>query len=353
MFSRVEPVWISAPEGLNQTDSIALLSSIRIRRNIDGFSFPGKSSRSDLYDSAAIVLGSTGRGAAWDRCDFRMIDNLDNMSRYLLLEMRLITPQMAGGGPGKFFLRDDAGKVSCMINEEDHISISVTNAGLDLITTLDAAGQLENSLDIDLARDTVLGFLTANPAYVGTGLTASVMLHLPALDATGEMQRVCEAFERDWKKLALYKLLSDKENISGSFYLLSNRTTLAMAPDEIVNMVDDAAQSLISKELFSRHKLMSTKNIDIIDKFWRSWGLLRHARKLSFSEAVDTFSFVKLGSDLGVLPAIDNAEWRRQVISAQRYHLSLASQQILEQSEEPYVRATRFRQFIENKSASM
>ncbi|MDR3332953.1 MAG: hypothetical protein LBT08_10030 [Synergistaceae bacterium] len=334
-------------------DPIVLYSEVRIRRNIDGYSFPGNCGRSDLYDSAAAVLGSIGRSDAWDGCEFRMVDNLDSISRHLLLEMRLITPQLSQGGAGRFLLRDGLGAACCMINEEDHVSISATNAGLDLYMAYNAAERLESSLDIKIVRDTVLGFLTANPLYVGTGMTASVMLHLPALDASDEMSRVSETFERDWKRMALYKLLSDKDNTCGSFYLLSNRSTLGITPEETINAVDDAAQSLISKEIFARHKMMEVKDADLGDRFWRAWGMLRHARKLPFSEAVDALSFVKLGSDLGVLPYIGDAEWRRLVLGSQHYHLSLSFGHVIEQSEEPYVRAACFRQFIEAKSSSL
>ncbi|MDR1885653.1 MAG: hypothetical protein LBQ56_05205 [Synergistaceae bacterium] len=352
-FSRVEPAWVNAPGAMGEADAVALHSGVRMRRNIDGFPFPGGSSRSELCDAAVIALGSIGRSAAWNGCEFRMIDNLDNLSRYLLLEMRLITPQLAQGGAGRFFLRDGDGIVSCMINEEDHISISAASPGLDLNGAFNTAERMESSLDLKPSRDAVLGYLTSNPIYVGSGMTAYVMLHLPALDASGEMPRVSEAFERDWKRLALYRLLSDNDNACGSFFLLSNRRTLGVAPGDIICTVDDAAQSLISKEMFARHKMSGSKDGDAGDRFWRAWGLLRHARKLTFSEAIDTFSLVKLGSDLGVLPFIGDVEWRRLVLGSQRYHLSLAFGQIIEQSKEPFVRAACFRQFMETKSSRL
>jgi protein arginine kinase len=298
-----------------------------------------------------IALGSIGRGGAWSGCEFRMVDNLDNLSRHILLEMRFITPLLAQGGAGRFFLRDNSGAISCMINEEDHISISAASPGLEIEAARGIAARLESALDIKPARDEVLGYLTANPLYVGSGMTAYVMLHLPALDLTGEMPRVCETFERDWKRLVLFRPFSDKGGTCGSFFMLSNKRTLGVTSDDIICKVEDAAQSLISKEMFARHKIAGAKDGDIGDKFWRTWGLLRHARKLHFSEAVDMFSVAKLGSDLGVLPFIDDVEWRRLVLGSQRYHLSLSFGRIIEQSEEPFVRAACFRQFIEAKSS--
>lgn len=351
-FVKMEPTWVNAPSHTVAADAMTVASTVRIRRNINGFPFPGKCSKSELYDSAAIALGRMGRSPTWSDCDFRMIDSLDPLSRYLLVEKGLITPQFAQGGAGRFLLRDMEGTVSCMINEEDHISISSTISGLGIHTAMENVRGMEDAIGLDLANDTVLGYLTANPAFVGSGLTASVLLHLPALDAANEMPRVMTAFERDWKKLAFYRLPAEKNQTGGSFFMLSNKTTLTLSGDEITNAVYDAAQSLASKEHFARHKMQSARDRELGDRFWRAWGLLRHARKLTYPEAIEAFSFVKLGSELGVLPALEEREWRRMMLGTQKYHLTQNSGQIIEQQEEPYVRATAFRQFIEGKSVS-
>ncbi|MDR3280429.1 MAG: hypothetical protein LBT23_07945 [Synergistaceae bacterium] len=352
VFVTSAPAWVDALES-DGSGAVVQLSSVRIRRNIEGFSFPSKCSKSELYDLAAIALGALGRSSEWVDCDFRMMDSLDDVSRYLLLEMKMITPRFVQGGAGRFLLRDSAGRTTCMINEDDHISISVTNPGFDLVPALDAAEGMERSLNINLVRDAVLGYLTSNPAYVGTGVTATVMFHLPALDATDDISRVTDSFKRDWNNLELGKLQSYDNESCGSFYVLSNKITLSVTPEEITRNVYQAAQALVSREMFARQKLRNMKERELNDRFWRSWGLLRHAKKLSFSEAVDAFSFVKLGADIGVLPRIDDREWRRLVIGAQRYHLSLGNPFIMERDDEPFARAAIFRQYIENLSSSV
>jgi protein arginine kinase len=199
----------------------------------------------------------------------------------------------------------------------------------------------------------VLGYLTANPAYVGTGMTATVMFHLPALDVTDDRSTLADSFKRDWHSLELEKLMPFGDEPCGSFYALSNKITLSVTPEEIVRNVFQASQTLVSNELFARHKIKNMGEGDINDTFWRTWGLLRHAKKLSFIEAVEAFSFVKLGADIGVLPHIDDREWRRMIIGCQKYHLGLRSSVILEQSEEPFARAAMFRQFIEGMNSSV
>jgi protein arginine kinase len=166
------------------------------------------------------------------------------------------------------------------------------------------------------------------------------------------MPRVCDSFGRDWKKLVLYRVRSDKNEECGSFFLLSNRVTLSVTPSEITGAVSEAAHSLASKELFARHKIRASVDADIDDRLWRAWGILRHARKLSYNESVNLFSLVKLGSDMGILPHIYNREWKKMVLGVQKYHLVQTTRGIIrERYEEARVRAARFRQFMEKKSS--
>jgi protein arginine kinase len=351
-FARVTPAWVEAQDMEDGADSITVMSGIRVRRNIDGFSFPGRCDKSELYDLAAVMLGAIGRNDGWDCLDFRMVDDLDSMSRNLLLESRVITPALAQGGPGRFLMLGGDGALSCMINEEDHISLSLTKPGLGLGELRDSAESLVGSLDLKFSRDSVLGYLTANPSHVGTGVKAFVLLHLPALDVLDEMPGVCDSFGRDWKKLSLCRLRSDKQEECGSFFLLSNSVTLSVTPSEITGAVSEAAQSLASKELFARHKIRASADVEIDDRLWRAWGILRHARKLSCNESINLLSLVKLGSDMGILPHIYNREWKKMVLGAQKCHLAYAARGIIrERYEEARVRAARFRQFLEKKSS--
>jgi protein arginine kinase len=184
-------------------------------------------------------------------------------------------------------------------------------------------------------------------------MTATVMLHLPALYALGDMSRVIDTFKRDWHSLELGRWLPFGGEPCGSFYALSNRVTLSVTPEDISRNVSQAAQALVSREMFARHKIACGGEGDMNDRFWRAWGLLRHAKKLSFPEAMNAFSFVKLGSDVGVLPRIDDKEWRRLIVGCQRYHLGAGSSVILEENDEQSARAAMFRQYIEGLNSSV
>lgn len=350
-FITIEPAWLSPDGEDRETDSIAVMSGVCVRRDLRGFPFPARCSKSQLYDTAALLLDTIGRSEEWGECDFRLIDSLDDFSRGVLIETGLITRQFAEGGAGRFLMLDMDGDAACVINGEDHLKIDVRLPGLALEDALASASAFADDERLDTAADPVLGHLTSDPSNVGSGTKACVMLHLPALDASGDMGRTMASFERDWKRVTLEKVTNEGKNPIGSFYTVTNRITLSVSPEEITAFVEDAAKSLLAKELFARHRLTHMKNSDMSDKFWRAWGLLRYARKLAYMEAVNRVSFVKLGCDLGILPRADEGEWRRLLTGIQSAHLSLLAGRELSREEEPYERAAQIRGFIEHTAA--
>ncbi len=356
-FSKIDLAWLSTPgdkdEGAYRSRALVpLVSQVKIRRNLAEFPFPGKCDNSQLYDVAAVVLSRIGGSDTWQKCDSRMLDNLDDVSKNLLLEKRLISPSFMQGGAGRFIVRDCDGTISCMINEVDHLSIAVSLGGLELHESYRVASALNEALALKYAKDTVLGYLTADPGSVGTGMQASVLLHLPGLDYTGGIKRASLALDRDWPRVALYKLAQHSGEPAGSFYLASNKVTLAISPVEIVSMLQGASELLTSRELLARREMKDDRDETMIDRFWRSWGTLRHARLLSLEEAINALSFVKLGSELGYLPPLPDDEWKHMFITSQPYHLNAEARCIVDESEELSLRATLFRRFIENRSST-
>jgi|GEM_PF-2698242 len=354
-FSKIDLGWLASGEGdedgaKQPRTLIPLVSQVRIRRNIDGYPFVSRCDNSQLYDIAATILSRISESGVWSECDSRMIDNLGEAPKNLLLEKRLISPDFMRGGAGRFFVRDSDGTVACMINEADHLTISVSLGGLAPRGAHEAASALEGALGLQYAEDPVLGYLTADPSCVGTGMQASVLLHLPAIEITGGLKRNQLALERDWSKTALSKFTQITSKPAGSFYMLSNKITLAISPAEIVSMIQGAAELLISNELAVRRRLKQKRDDKLIDRFWRAWGTLRHARRLTLEESLAGLSLVKLGSEMGYLPLLRHDEWKRIFIASQPYHLGAESQSIPEESEELSLRAALFRRFIENRS---
>ncbi|GHV49567.1 protein-arginine kinase [Synergistales bacterium] len=345
------PAWALAPEMENGADSITVMSGARARRNIAGFAFPRKCGKSGLYDLAAITLDAIGQADPWRGGDFRMVDKLGSMERGLLAEVGMMTPLLANGGPGRFVMRDEKSSMTCMINEEDHISVIAARAGLDTRNAAEAACKIDD-VGLNFVNDSLLGYLTANPSYAGSGVTVSVSLHLPALEMSGDMPMVCDSFARDWKNLSLNKLAAEKAgqigqyDEFGSFFTVSNRTTLSTSPAEAAARVSDAAGALASKELFVRQKLLASRGSDAEDAIWRAWGVLRHARRLSLCESIKMLSLAKLGSDLGILPRIPNRDWKVLCIRVRKYHLMSEYGDIKNESDEASARAERFREFM-------
>lgn len=354
-FSKIDLAWLRPTESGESGSPrmrafVPIVSQVRIHRNIAGFPFPNKCDDSMLYDIAAMVLSATGRADCWSGCDSRMMDHLDELSKNLLLEKRLISRAFMKGGPGRFIVRDYDGTVACMINEADHISVAVSMGGLDLRETRRYASLLIDSLALEYAEDPILGCLTSDLGLVGTGLKASVLLHIPALDYTGAIKRAVMALEKDYPKVALHKLAYGKGESVGALYLAANKVTLAVSPGEIIDMLQGACEMLIDRETSARRDMRVKRDDEIVDKFWRAWGTLRHARRLSLEEAISSLSFVKLGSELGYLPNLRDDEWKRLFIASQPFHLNAGAQSIIDRSEELSLRAALYRQFIENRS---
>lgn len=354
-FSKISLGWLSSKEdeidgSFHPRALIPLVSQVKIKRNLEGFPFASKCGNSQLFDIAAEILSRISESEAWRKCDSRMIDNLGEVSRNLLLEKRLISPSFLQGGAGRFIVRDQDGTIACMINEAEHLSIAFSLGGLALSEACGAVSGLDDALGLQYAEDTVLGYLTADPNFVGTGMQATILMHLPAMDLTGELKDSLLALGRNWPKATLYKLALQSGKPAGSFFLLSNKTTLAISPEEIVALLQGAAEFLISREQTARRRLKLRHDEATIDKFWRTWGTLRHARRLTLEESINALSLVKLGSELGYLPYLRDDDWKHVFMASQPYHLNAESQYIVEESEELSLRAALFRRFIENGS---
>ncbi len=158
-LARIEPSWLSSDEIDEQNDPITMMSGARVRRNLNGYPFPAACDKSQLFDVAALLLGTIGRSAQWRSCDFRMIDALDSHSKNLLLEANIISEAFAAGGAGRFLLRDEDGTASCMINEEDHLSVSAAYPGF----VLSDAAVLHYKCDNFYNRDSETGVRYDDP----------------------------------------------------------------------------------------------------------------------------------------------------------------------------------------------
>ena len=195
--------------------------------------------------------------------------------------------------------------VAIMINEEDHLRIQVMKPGFNLEDALTEASNLDDKISekIKYAYNEKYGYLTACPTNVGTGLRASVMLHLPALRLIGKIDRVLDVVNK--VNLNVRGVYGEGSEAIGDLYQVSNKASLGLSEEEVVNNVKGIVQKLIEQERKAREYLKS-KGIDFEDRVYRAYGSLMYAKKMSYAECAKLISMVRLGINMGIIDEIDN-----------------------------------------------
>ncbi|MFE7064802.1 protein arginine kinase [Sutcliffiella sp. NPDC057660] len=288
---------------------IVLSSRVRLARNLEEMWFPTVSSNEEAKE-----IVETMRTHFSDRTfqeigelEFLVMEELNALQKRVLVEKHLISPQLAEHSTyGACFLSPNE-EVSIMINEEDHIRIQCLFPGLQLTEALQMANDLDDWLEekLDYAFDEKRGYLTSCPTNVGTGMRASVMMHLPALVMTQQMNRIVPAINQ--LGLVVRGIYGEGSEALGNIFQISNQLTLGKSEDDIVNDLLSVVQQLIAQERSAREALVKTSNIQLEDRVFRSYGILAHSRVMETKEAAKCLSDVRLGIDLGYIENISRS----------------------------------------------
>jgi protein arginine kinase len=216
----------------------------------------------------------------------------------------LISPHLAENSPHGAFLLSENEEISIMINEEDHIRIQCLFPGLQLTEALKAANQIDDWLEenINYAFDEHYGYLTSCPTNTGTGLRASVMMHLPGLVLTRQLNRILPAINQ--LGLVVRGIYGEGSEALGNIFQISNQITLGKSEEDIVEDLNSVVSQLIAQERSSRSALAKTSNIQLEDRVFRSYGTLAHSRVIETKEAANCLSDVRLGIDMGYIKDI-------------------------------------------------
>lgn len=294
------PKWL---KGMGPESDIVISSRIRMARNIESMSFPHYLNEEKAKDIVDKVHGTITSGNSSLQKDFKLIkmDEIDLIDRLNYVEKHLISPALAQNTLGGAVLINNEETISIMINEEDHIRIQCLYPGLQLEKCLDMADKIDDLLEenIKYAFDEDLGYLTSCPTNVGTGIRASVMLHLPALSLTGYINGVLHIASKIG--LAVRGIYGEGTQYLGNIYQISNQVTLGVSEEEIVTNLHNVTLQVIQNERAAREKLLQSKSIELEDKVFRSYGTLKNARLLTSNEAMQLISDVKLGVNLELI----------------------------------------------------
>lgn len=300
---------------------IVISSRIRMARNVAGYPFFSKATdaqRSELAGKLRSQIASAGQGR-WSYLEMAAIDELDQQ---VLVERHLISRQHADIRGSRGVAISSSEDVAIMVNEEDHLRIQVLRSGLQLDAIWEEINHIDDLLEerVDYAFHPRYGYLTACPTNVGTGIRVSVMLHLPGLKLTGEIERVFRAAKD--MRLAVRGLFGEGTEATGDFFQISNQVTLGRTESEIIEGFKHmVVPKIIDYEQRARKALASERLMALDDRVWRSFGILKHARTISSEETMLHLSHLRIGITLDRIKGIELGTINELFLLTQPAHL--------------------------------
>lgn len=331
----------------NGKDSDVILSSrIRFARNIKEFPFKirmTKQDREKMLEKIKFVTPSIGYGLK-----FMYLKDMDDITKMALVEKHIISPEMALAKEEEAILINDEENICVMLNEEDHMRIQVFSSGLELKDTLNLAIELDEKLNelLGFCYKEEYGFLTACPTNVGTGLRASVMVHLPALKITGNLSKVLHIVNNFG--MTIRGLYGEDSQSKGDIYQISNIQTLGISEEEIVTNLENITRKVMEQERLAR-KYLAKNGMDLEDKVYRSYGILTNARKLDSDECSNLLSSVKLGTDLGVITELNDMKVKKMMLYTKPANLQKYLGKVLDANQRDIKRAEVIKQIVDEK----
>lgn len=296
-------------EGTGPYAQVVISSRVRLARNLAGVPFPhlqSEESGRQVLEKVREAAGDADGQRQIGELQFVALEELSPLDRQILVEKHLISPQHAGenGTARGLVLRDDEA-VSIMVNEEDHLRIQVLFPALQLEEAWELAGRVDDVFEsrLNYAFDEKYGYLTSCPTNVGTGLRASVMVHLPALAMTRQASRVFTALAK--LGFVVRGLYGEGTEAKGHLFQISNQITLGPREEEIIGNLTSISRQVIEQEELCREELRREGFAQLEDMVYRSYGILTNACIISSDEAMIHLSNLRLGLAMGILKNVD------------------------------------------------
>ncbi len=334
-------------DGSGPLSDIVVSSRIRLARNVSGFVFSTQADdqqRDQLFHYLHDQIMETElKNDLW----YLEMSRTTPLERSMLAERHLISGRLAEGNTGCGVALSHDESMAIMLNEEDHIRIQVLASGLQLEETYENINRIENLLEekIEYSFSPRYGYLTTCPTNVGTGMRVSVMLHLPALKITGQIEKAFRAARE--MRLAIRGLYGEGTEPIGDFYQLSNQTTLGKTEHQIIEqLVNLAVEPIVEYERQARNKLLKDRMAALDDKIHRAVGALTHARLISSEETSYLLSLLRLGVQLDRIKDIPLRTVNELFLLTQPAHLQHHYKQALDAGQRDELRARFIREHI-------
>ena len=288
---------------------VVVSSRVRLSRNLNGFNFLNRCSKEkqeEILEKIKEIVPSLGYGLK-----FIKLDELDEVTKLSLVEKNLISPEfVVKNKNAKAIIINDEENISIMLNEDDNIKMQVYSAGQELDNIMSLIVEIDEKLGemVEYAYNKNFGYLTASPVDIGTGMKASVIVHLPALTLTGNLSKVLRIVNNFG--LSIKGVYGEGSQNYGDLYQISNNQTIGITEKEIITNVKNITEKIIEQERTAR-KYLCKNELELRDIVYRAFGVLTFASKLGTEECRKLLSEVKMGVDLGILNEIDDGKVRK------------------------------------------
>jgi protein arginine kinase len=308
--------------GSGPESDIVISTRIRLARNLADFPFIRRCNEQDRLAIEKNVREGIDRVGPWaGKLMYVNVATLNPVDRQFLVERQLISRELSDAEGARGVAIDTDETFSVMVNEEDHLRLQVMHSGLDLKGAWDQINEIDNLLEerVNYAYHEQLGYLTACPTNVGTGLRVSVMLHLPALVITRQIDKVFRSLQKI--SLAVRGLYGEGSQAMGDFYQISNQITLGRSEETLLGQVGDVVPVLIDYERRAREFLIKESQKDLHDRVSRAYGILCTAQTISSEETMHLLSSVRMGINLGLIEDLEIPTVNKLFIHTQPAHL--------------------------------
>ncbi len=314
-----DPIWHSAK---GPHEDVVVSTRIRLARNVEGFYFPSRLKGTERRKLIKSTEAAIRNKVFFKDCELFQSNKLEDVELQLLLERHLISREFSKDKGERAVLLAPDESLSLMLMEEDHVRLQVFEAGLNLKQAWKKANEADDQLqkNMQFSFDPKIGYLTACPTNVGTGLRASCMLHIPCLVITKQIQKVLQALTK--LNLAVRGMFGEGSQALGNFFQFSNQMTLGQPEAEVIDNLLSVIEQVVSHEHEAMAQLQRSKPFEMEDQVWRAVGLLKSARVISSSEAISLLSMIRLGVNLKYFgKTLDHARLNQLFLSIQPGHL--------------------------------
>lgn len=327
----------SRREGLRA--NIVVSTRVRLARNVKDHIYFSRASSAQRKEVMELVLEAASKSPFLKGCMFLQMKEISELDRYFLVERHLMSREHAKRVTHKALVVESEEVASVMINEEDHLRLQVLQPGFDLTEAWRIADRIDTELSKYLSYDysNKFGFLTSCPTNTGAALRASVMLHLPALVMTGQIDNVFDGISK--LGLTMRGFYGEGTEAEGDFFQISNQTALGRSESDIIDNLEKILNKIISREESTRHMIYTRQHECLVDRVERSYGTLKNARIITSGETVKLLSAVRLGADLGLIENMDPVKINGILLLTQPAHLQKSMGKPLNATERDIKRA--------------